>query len=472
MQPTKKLRKKSISIEGNEDWLDKLQAGILKGNGRDHILLLFLKFKKSAIKEVKEILADLPITSALEQEFQITKKLKSKVVNQTITNFYLTNKGYQSIKVKIKTKEKAFKQGLANRKEENVHILGDRSETWDQPFQKEIHGILSIANDDLAILKSEITHYKAEFKDKIKILHIEFGKVYKNENNQPIEHFGYADGISQPLFFKKDIAKKKTKYWNPEAGLDLVLVKDIGTKEEDCFGSFMVFRKLEQNVKAFKDAEHELAKELKLVGSAEEAAGALIIGRFENGLPVIKYGSTNSPEIHSTDNNFNFSLDKKGLRCPFHAHIRKTNPRGDNKRFFGISEKEEKSHRIVRRGITYGERKLDKENYIIESAQPTEGVGLLFICFQRSIEHQFEFMQRTWVNNNDFPIPFTGIDPIIGQGENRKTNKATIEQQWKTATGESHLKSLASFVTMKGGEYFFAPSLPFFKNLSKHSNPV
>jgi deferrochelatase/peroxidase EfeB len=113
-------------------------------------------------------------------------------------------------------------------------------------------------------------------------------------------------------------------------------------------------------------------------------------------------------------------------------------------------------------GITYDDirRNNDLEFH------PERGVGLLFMCMQSMIENQFEFIQRSWANNNDFPQPYTGIDPVIGQGENRKKpNGEDVEQKWTDIDRKKIPASFSSFVTMKGGEYFFAPSLAFFKSL-------
>jgi deferrochelatase/peroxidase EfeB len=128
-----------------------------------------------------------------------------------------------------------------------------------------------------------------------------------------------------------------------------------------------------------------------------------------------------------------------------------------------MPQEEERSHRIVRRGITYDE--INRKGDL--SFHPERGVGLLFLCFQSSIENQFEFIQNKWANNNDFPMPFTGIDPLIGQGENRKdANGGDGEQKWSTIQRTTCSQSLEGFVKMKGGEYFFAPSLTFIKSLS------
>lgn len=54
-----------------------------------------------------------------------------------------------------------------------------------------------------------------------------------------------------------------------------------------------------------------------------------------------------------------------------------------------------------------------------------DGVGLLFMSYQSSIQDPFRFMQSTWVNNPGFE----------------------------------------SFLTLKGSEYFYTPSIGGLKNL-------
>ncbi|MDB5327023.1 MAG: hypothetical protein JWM57_2592, partial [Phycisphaerales bacterium] len=73
-----------------------------------------------------------------------------------------------------------------------------------------------------------------------------------------------------------------------------------------------------------------------------------------------------------------------------------------------------------------------------------------------------------------------GIDPVIGQEAAVPTppNPPSIPQSWPTEWGDedfaAHPKakfSFGGFVTMKGGEYFFAPSLPFLKNIVNPPKP-
>jgi deferrochelatase/peroxidase EfeB len=147
----------------------------------------------------------------------------------------------------------------------------------------------------------------------------------------------------------------------------------------------------------------------------------------------------------------------KGNKCPMHAHIRKVNPRGDVVDLFNTSPSAERDHIMPRRGITYGRRKLGKNGFK-DTDQPSKGVGLLFMAYNADIDSQFEFVQEAWMNQPDFVQSGTGTDPVAGQG-----GGIGFPQSWPTAWGGTGRKSFSfgGFVTMRGGEYFFAPSLAF-----------
>ncbi|MGW2492126.1 hypothetical protein ACWCV9_33600 [Streptomyces sp. NPDC001606] len=134
-------------------------------------------------------------------------------------------------------------------------------------------------------------------------------------NGDGIEHFGYADGRSQPPFLTKDL--------------------------ETDFGNYFVLRKLEQNVLAFRQAEEALAHALKLENNDRERAGAMLIGRFKNGTPLTLQAT---PGAHRpVMNNFNHARDGAADKCPYQAHIRTTNPRGSGG--FGQPPEAERRHR-------------------------------------------------------------------------------------------------------------------------------
>ena len=141
---------------------------------------------------------------------------------------------------------------------------------------------------------------------------------------QHIEHFGYVDGRSIPAFLREDIDKETSRdHWDPSAPLSLVLTPDPMADEEDSFGSCFVFRKLEQNVSGFSAGVQALAATL---GIAPELAGAYVVGRFKDGTPVTRRATPGLEDINDFDYQ---ATDRQANRCPFHAHIRKADPRGE-----------------------------------------------------------------------------------------------------------------------------------------------
>lgn len=466
------LEARRITVEKYEALLKEIQGNILKKHGGDQEALLYLSFDGQA-QDVKALLSSLQITSAHQQFLDSEEYRKSKKGLKIFQGFYLSSKGAKCLGIDSIPNSAAFEAGMTHRGD----ILNDPDVCdWEPPFQKGIHAILLLADDNRRELDEWIDKYKKDWKEHISILHVQYGIKRTNDHDQTVEHFDYVDGISQPLFFKKDFIEKRykdgevtkvklpEKYWQADAPLGLVLVNE---PETESYGSFLVYRKLEQNVRAFKQAEGRLAAYLGLTDDSEEMAGAMIIGRFENGLPIIKQGSVLDSEHPDESNDFTYATDPEGSRCPFHSHIRKSNPRGDSHRSFNISEETERTHRIARRGITYDEIDRDKLNGLCGyDKYPKAGVGLLFLCFQSSIENQFEFIQSHWVDNHHFPKPFTGVDPVIGQRETHKDSRGRdVEQKWNSVYDQQEVMSLGGFVSMKGGEYFYAPSLKMLKNL-------
>ena len=126
----------------------------------------------------------------------------------------------------------------------------------------------------------------------------------------------------------------------------LVLADDPFSADADAYGSYLVYRKLEQDYDAFSARVKALAADVPI---SEELAGAYVVGRFKDGTPI-SARDTPSPGLE-TDNHFVHSTDKKGLKCPMHAHIRKANPRGTTPK---TKPADESARRITRRGIPYG----------------------------------------------------------------------------------------------------------------------
>ena len=123
------------------------------------------------------------------------------------------------------------------------------------------------------------------------------------------------------------------------------------------------------------------------------------------------------------------------------AHIRKVNPRTDADSV--------KMARMIRNGIPYGTEFSDK---------PDDKRGVLFACYQSSLENSFQFVQRAWSNTETFPTSRTGYDALIGQTKNEELLHTTLHDLNEEAI-DPGLGKFPKMVTMRGGEYFFVPSI-------------
>ncbi|MGI5288148.1 Dyp-type peroxidase [Nonomuraea polychroma] len=320
---------------------------------------------------------------------------------------------------------------------------------WEWVFQREIHAVILIGDaeaESVAALREEIL---AQLPDSARLLGEETGQGMRNPAGDGIEHFGYVDGRSQPLFLKDEVEREPRKRWDPAFPLANVLVPDpLAPNPVRHHGSYFVFRKLEQNVRAFKEIERDLADGLGLADADRDRAGAMLVGRFKDGTPLTSKAKAGGGPVA---NDFTYDGDDGG-KCPFSGHVRKTNPRSFGREVI-----------MARRGQTYGQRADDPSDDSPPENRPSGEVGLLFMAFNGSLISQFEFTQQTWANNADFESPATGHDPVIGQGE--RDIKVTFPKVWGKPEMSLPQAQVAQTVTMKGGEYFFAPSLAYLRNL-------
>jgi Dyp-type peroxidase family len=445
--------------------LEQLQPNIVKGHVRDHLSVLFLRFDVPA--EGRAFLGAVrPMMKSAKDHLEEVRQFKMDGSDGTVyVGVGLTASGYTALDEGIRPGDDKFTQpgGMkGSRADLNDPVVS----TWDPAYQGDIHAVVLVGDAETQQQRYETTRHAVLglLTDGITVLGEELGRSLVNGANHGIEHFGYVDGRSQPLFLDEDIKDETeeqdgTDNWDPAFPLKQVLVSDPAAPDPQLhFGSYFVFRKLEQNVALFKQGEDDLAARLGL--EDKERAGAMLVGRFEDGTPLTiqKDAGTHEPVM----NNFDYGSDEAGSKCPFYAHIRKVNPRG-----FGGSPDGgptnvpfERSHIMARRGQTYGHRTDDPGAELPPSARPSGGVGLLFMAFNSDISTQFEFTQSAWANNPTFPFTSptdAGLDPVIGQGTRPAVDFPT---QWGE-DGRSTVDTVAQAVTTKGGQYFFFPSLAF-----------
>ncbi|ESZ93323.1 Dyp-type peroxidase [Sclerotinia borealis F-4128] len=292
-------------------------------------------------------------------------------------------------------------------------------------------------------------------------LEFSFIKQGKTRPEKGKEHFGFEDGISQPLIDGLDeIAAKDKEPVAVKSGLIFAKHEGDDMKQPDWAedGSFLVFRDLQQLVPEFDKwlEDNKLsAPHAATSDNPKEKLAAYLMGRWKNGTPVDENPHDDKDKTLLRSNNFDFHPVEKHDKCPFAAHIRKMRPRGDLNHDHAV---------IIRRGISYGEEVSPKEKAANKSDDKKER-GLLFVCYQSDIRNGFNFLTTRWASNNHFPdrkVDFVGehgpgIDAIVGQRLDHHPPRSIGLPDGKEPT-EARV-ALERWVVQRGGEYFFSPGI-------------
>ncbi|KDN36436.1 hypothetical protein RSAG8_10828, partial [Rhizoctonia solani AG-8 WAC10335] len=451
--------------------------------------------------------------------------------------------------------------------------LGDQSD-WRLPFVKPgkgmdgknievttgLHGVISIATYALKTCKEGADYAKT---------------LFEAGHDRGHEHFGFLDGVSQPSI--RDIEHPLPGQTEVDAGV--IVMGYPGdpvpkSKRPDWAkgGTMMVFRKLQQDVLAFKAyceengsrwkefipgganneaklgveqglPEHERKRKLDEAGT--ELFAARFVGRWKSGAPIPLAPFQDDPELGrdpKRNNDFDYSVhgvegqssqEPSDYYCPFTAHARKMVPRNLGPYF---SRKHLAESSILRAGIPYGpevdkEDSNETENWKSKKAEAVKAKkageansdyveetdrGLLFCCYASHLDSGF-VRQTTGYGNNDF-FPITNIfptkhgqDPIIGGPPAKNSSQVPrVVQPMKPESGSPQFLTADTtytvsnndqvnylvevkdggnqkkfevsgfaqevpeklppgadnpyFVTSRGGEYFFVPSIPTLKS--------
>jgi Dyp-type peroxidase family len=354
----------------------------------------------------------------------------------------------------------AFREGMAARAER----LGDRGPSAPAAWEfSGAHVLVSVYAVDVEHLRAALHDIlAADVENGVELVFLQRAEALPGGR----DHFGFFDGIAQPAIAGAGVEPRPgdgqpdgAGGWRDVATGEFLLgyVDEDGTLPAaplapfDRNGTFVVYRKLHMDVAAFR----RYVASVNYPGGPEQLA-AKIVGRWPDGTPLTL--SPDGPDAAISGdprriNAFSYADDQDGYKCPFGAHVRRANPR-DSRGFFDgrLSNR----HRIVRRGRAYG---TPLPPGVLEDDGSDR--GLVFVCFQADIWRQFETIQALWIDDGD---PFgLGRDKDFLVGEPHGTaGKMTIQGR-----PPFFLKPQPRFVTLRGGDYLFQPSLTALRVLAQ-----
>ena len=428
------------------------------------------------------------------------------------TNIGFTFSGLQALELPTASLlgfPEAFAMGMKKRKD----ILGDDGPSdpihWDQIWQETAHIWLSINGQSTQavderyqwILKqieasdggvTLLTGHRGE-SDENDLPYQDASVLYDADGNPtPKEHFGYTDGIGDPVFEGQTNIKARvlgrgkltrSGHWEPLATGEFLLGHVDEAMEYPQTapapkllahnGTYMVYRKLHENVGSFN---RFLDEQSETYSGSKELLAAKFSGRWrDNGAPVViapddaskaewdkYYAAADFAGKKRMLIDFSYNNDIDGAKCPISAHIRRINPRGSLE--YGVKDAFERPgalvdrRRILRRGLPYGEVK--------DATRDDGNHGIVFMALNADINRQFEFVQQQWINYaNDFK---EGNDKEVLLGNHDAENPGKVVFQVAKDSGEPphFVNNIPRLVETRGGDYFFIPSITALKMIA------
>jgi Dyp-type peroxidase family len=412
----------------------------------------------------------------------------------------------------------AFRAGLLARS----LLLGDRHAgpgsvaRWEVGGPgKELDGLFVVAGDDRAKVSRRAEGLVRDAGSAaIEILYDENGDDRSDFPGR--EHFGFHDGISQPGI-RGRATDKEDDYITPRhivsnqapeaylfgyPGQDLVwpgvfvlgqpgpspdpLIPGIPTPALPNWtsnGSFLVFRRLVQDVGLFWRTMRRLARDLSkkrgFEGIDDKWLASRLVGRWQSGAPVNRVPKGDDLDLGRSqyaNNHFRFDSDSgklqiesgyedkfpmsiadpAGMTCPWAAHIRKVNTRDSGSDTGGRDSTY--LRRLLRVGVPFGP---PLKNHYAGKNQDVNFCkrGLLFLSIQASIEDQFEFLVARWMGDPSRPKMPGGHDILTGQNDAPGEKRVRRCVLFGSNARQAEIRIDAQWIIPTGGGYFFVPSI-------------
>ena len=353
----------------------------------------------------------------------------------------------------------AFRGGMAARARQLGDVGINDPKNWDAAYGKgEVHiGVQAFSDSEedrrriLGIAREQLEGLS------VSILAMQdFGAQPGDRNS-----LGYKDGIDQPPIEGSGVdplpgqgepikAGEFILGYAGESGFPLPMPQpDILGRN----GTYVGFRKYQSRVVAFNRFLHAHGS----TEAARELLAAKLVGRWRSGAPLVLAPDVDNPSLGADpqrNNDFNYANDSRGRQAPFGCHIRRMNPR-DTKltRLTDV-----KLHRLIRRGATYGP---PYDPNALSEADDEVPRGAYFLFISAKAMATIEFLQQEWINDGNFVDLGDERDPIIGLQEEEATFTIPKDPVRRLVRG------IETFNVLRGGEYFFMPSISGLNWLAK-----
>jgi deferrochelatase/peroxidase EfeB len=354
----------------------------------------------------------------------------------------------------------AFRVGMAARSEQ----LLDRGESdpkhWHEPFGSgRVHIAISIFSDTEEKWRRtlELARQQYHGMSGLTVLGIQdFG-------GQPgdLNPLGYKDSIGQPAIEGSGVdplpgqgrpikAGEFILGYPDEAGVPLAMPRpDVLGRN----GTFLGLRKYQTRVGTF----NRFLRDNGQTDEERELLAAKLVGRWRSGAPLTLAPAKDEPALGQDpqrNNDFTYANDPDGKQAPLGCHMRRMNPRDTNMPVLA----DVNLHRIIRRSTTYG---APYDPGALSDRDDVIPRGLYFLFISAKAMATMEFLQREWINSGNFSGLGEERDPIVGQQQDDAT--FTIPK----APVRHRVHGIQTFNVLRGGEYFFMPSLSALKWLAE-----
>jgi Dyp-type peroxidase family len=450
---------------------DDIQGNVLRGYGFPFARYLFARVRDGAddAAAARRWLAAQAEPVTTEAEWSAKPRLAG--------NLALSSAGLRALRLPgwlLDSFPRDFREGMAAR----ADCIGDSGagapEHWDDGLRPgDVHVLVTISGRVEEAVARSARRVRAQMAENGFEPGLELPAAQLGEQR---EHFGFTDGFGQPAIagvareyvagqgvpirrrpwtrLRRDVlpsAADRRIAWRPLRAGEFVL----GYDDEDGGpppapapplhrnGTFMVWRKLHQDVAGFRAF---LAEAAGATGIDPALLAAKVVGRWPDGSPLVlrpDQGDARLGNDRAHVNDFGYGGDPGGFACPRGAHVRRANPRDALRHGGRLTAR----HRILRRGMPYGDPLPD--------GAPDDGAdrGLVFVCLQASIERQFEIVQGRWLNDGDAFGLGRAPDPVAGAVSDRGARVTFGGRPPRYAT------AMRAFVTPRGGEYLFVPGI-------------